>query len=115
MVINDFITAMMNKDHAALASCFVEDCRFIDYCPSLAGRQNTFLYGPNAIEMYFHNRFMFNGFTMLDPRITSDRTANFFVNYNGTLVHAIASIENYGGTYMSLDTSLIKELVIRPA
>ena len=114
MVINDFINAMMNKDHEALAACFVDDSRFIDYCPSLAGKQDTFLYGPNAINMYFHNRFMFNGFTMHDPRITSDRTANFFVDYSGTLVHALAEI----GTYSegaSLDDRLIKELVIRPA
>ena len=114
MVINDFISAMMNKDHEALAACFVENCRFIDYCPSLAHKQDTFLYGPNAINMYFHNRFMFNGFTMQDPRITSDRTANFFVNYSGTLVHAVAAIEAYSDS-SSLEDTLIKELVIRPA
>ena len=41
MVINDLVTAMQNKDHEALAACFEEDCRLFDYCPSVAGRQNT--------------------------------------------------------------------------
>ncbi len=115
MVISDFINAMMTKDHEALAACFEDRCRFFDYCPSLANRQNTFLFGRNAIDMYFHNKFMFNGFTMHDPRILSDRTANFFVDYNGTLVHAQAEIQNYSSNSTSLDDSLIKEMVIRPA
>ena len=115
MVINDFIDAMMAKDHEALERCFSEHCTFVDYCPSMADRQNTFLYGPHSINMYFHNRFMFNGFTMLDPRITSDRTANFYVNYGGQLVHATAEIVNYGNPEMGLSESLIKDLVIRPA
>lgn len=115
MVINEFIDAMMAKDHVALANCFSEHCTFTDYCPSMADRQDTFLYGPNSINMYFHNRFMFNGFTMLDPRVTSDRTANFFVDYNGQLVHAIAEIVNYGNAELGVDASRIKDLVIRPA
>ena len=115
MVINEFIDAMMSKDHVALAKCFSEHCTFVDYCPSMADRQNTFLYGPNSINMYFHNRFMFNGFTMLDPRITSDRTADFYVDYNGRMVHAVAEIARYGDSGLGVSDSRIKDLVIRPA
>ena len=116
MVISDFIKAVMEKDHEALAACFDKRGRLIDYCPSLANRQDTFLYGQNSITMYFHNRFKFNGFTMHDPRITSDHTADFFADYGGTLVHAVAEIELYSGdSSSSLDERLIKEIVIRPA
>ena len=94
MVINDFVTAMQGKDHKGLAACFTEDSRLVDYCPSMVKRQNTFLYGRNAIEMSFHNKFMFGGFTMRDPRIVNERTVNFYADYNGTIIHALAQIEN---------------------
>ena len=85
--INDFVTAMQGKDHKGLAACFTEDSRLVDYCPSMVKRQNTFLYGRNAIEMSFHNKFMFGGFTMRDPRIVNERTVNFYADYNLSLIH----------------------------
>lgn len=115
MVIDDFIDAMMKKDHEALAKCFSEHCTFVDYCPSIADRQNTFLYGPNSVNMYFHNRFMFNGFTMLDPRVMSETSANFVVDYSGRLVHAVAEIAHFGAAEDDPSIKLIKDLVIRPA
>ena len=115
MVINDFVAALQAKDHRALAACFTEECRFVDYCPSLVKGQNTFLYGRNAIEMFFHNKFTFGGFSMQDPRITNERTVNFYANYQGAIIHALAQIENCTDGSCSLDDSLIQELVIRPA
>ncbi len=115
MVINDFVAAMQNKDHRALAECFTEECRLFDYCPSVVSRQNSFLYGRNAIEMFFHNKFTFGGFGMRDPRIVNERTVNFYADYNGTIIHALAQIENCSDGTCSLDDSLIEELVIRPA
>lgn len=115
MVINDFVDAMLAKDHKALAACFTEECRFVDYCPSMGERANSFLHGRNAIEMFFHNRFVFGGFTMLDPRIVNERTVNFYADYNGTKIHALAQIENCNDISCSLDDSVIRELVIRPA
>lgn len=115
MVINDFVAAMQAKDHRALAACFTEECRFVDYCPSLVKGQNTFLHGRNAIEMFFHNKFTFGGFSMQDPRITNERTVNFYANYQGAIIHALAQIENCTDGSCSLDDSLIQELVIRPA
>ena len=119
MVINDFVSAMQSKDHEALAACFAEECRLFDYCPSVV---NTYLYsilskrfGRNAIEMYYHNKFMFGGFGMLDPRVVNERTVNFYADYNGTIIHALAQIENCTDGSCSLDDSLIRELVIRPA
>lgn len=115
MVINDFVSAMQNKDHQALAACFAQECRMIDYCPSTAQRQNSFVYGRNAIEMFFHNKFMFNGFGMLDARVINESTVNFHVDYNGTIVYALAQVESCNDGSCTLDGSLIRELVIRPA
>ena len=100
MVINDFVSAMQSKDHEALAACFAEECRLFDYCPSVVKR---------------HNKFMFGGFGMLDPRVVNERTVNFYADYNGTIIHALAQIENCTDGSCSLDDSLIRELVIRPA
>ena len=100
MVINDFVSAMQSKDHEALAACFAEECRLFDYCPSVVKRQNSFLFG---------------GFGMLDPRVVNERTVNFYADYNGTIIHALAQIENCTDGSCSLDDSLIRELVIRPA
>ena len=114
MVINDFVSAMQSKDHEALAACFAEECRLFDYCPSVVKRQNSFLFGRNAIEMYYHNKFMFGGFTMRDPRIVNERT----VTSTRLQRHhhpRLAQIENCNDGVCSLDDSLIKELVIRPA
>lgn len=114
MVINDFVTAAQNKDHKALAACFATECRMHDYCPEMAGRQNSFLYGKHAIEMFYHNKFTFGGFTMLDPRVTSPNAVNFYANYQGTMIHAVAQIETCNDGVCTLDDSLIQEMVIRP-
>lgn len=52
---------------------------------------------------------------MLDPRVVNERTVNFYADYNGTIIHALAQIENCTDGSCSLDDSLIRELVIRPA
>lgn len=115
MVINDFVAAMQAKDHEALSACFAQECRLFDYCPSLAARPNSFLYGRNAIEMFYHNKFAFGGFSMQDPRVINEHTVNFYANYNGTIIHALAQIENCTEESCAIDDTLIQELVIRPA
>ncbi len=68
MVINDFVAAMQAKDHKGSPRASPRTAASFDYCPSMVKRQNTFLYGRNAIEMSFHNKFTFGGFGMRDPR-----------------------------------------------
>ena len=48
-------------------------------------------------------------------RVVNERTVNFYADYNGTIIHALAQIENCTDGSCSLDDSLIRELVIRPA
>lgn len=115
MIINDFVDAMQKKDHKALSECFTDSCRLFDYCPQLVGLENFYTYGKRAIDMFYHNQFVLHGFSMLDPRIIDERTVNFYADYDGVIVHALATIENCNDGVCSLDDSLIQEMVIRPA
>ena len=49
------------------------------------------------------------------PRRVDERTVNFYADYNGVVVHAVATIENCNDGSCALDNSLIQEMVIRPA
>lgn len=115
MIIQDFVDAMQKKDHKALSECFTETCRLFDYCPQLVGLENFYIYGKRAVDMFYHNQFVLSGFSILDPVIVDERTINLYTDYNGVVVHAIATIENCNDGSCALDNSLIQELVIRPA
>lgn len=115
MIIDTFIEAMKNKNFEALAECFTEECRLFDYCPQEAGREGFFVYGKRAIDMFYHNQFVLSGFSISDPRVVDDRTVNFYANYGGVIVHALATIETCNGESCSLQNSLISDMVIRPA
>lgn len=110
MVIADYRNAMEKKDYVALSNCFSDQCRLFDYCPAGIGRENFYIYGRKAVDMFYHNQFVLGGLTILDPVIVDERTVNFYSNYGGVVIHAVASIESYDP-----QSGLIKELVIRPA
>lgn len=108
-MIEKYIEAMMNRDYKALAACFAPKCRYFDYCPIGANRDNYHVYGRVAIEMFFRNKFTFGILSISDPVIESDTSANFLVAYGGTYLYAQASIE------LATEDGLIQELTVRPA
>ena len=110
MIVNEFVTALQNKDHVALSRCFTEECRLFDYCPASTGQDNSFIYGPRAVDMFYHNKFILGGLSIQDPMIVDERTVNYYASYGGPIVHVIATIESYDPK-----SGLIKEMVIRPA
>ena len=110
MIIADFSKAMLNKDYVALSDCFAEQCRLFDYCPTGAGQENFYIYGKKAVDMFYHNKFILGGYSILDPRIENERTLNFYCSFRGVVIHAVATIELY-----DYQSGLIKEMVIRPA
>lgn len=110
MVIADYTNAMESKNYTALANCFAEQSRLFDYCPAGIGRENFYIYGRNAVDMFYHNQFVLGGLTVVDPVIVDERTVNFYCSYGGVILHAVAMIESYDPK-----TGLIKEMVIRPA
>lgn len=110
MVIADFAHAMESKNYAALSGCFADNCRLFDYCPAGAGKENFYIYGRRAVDMFYHNKFILGGLSVQDPLIVNERTVNFYISYGGVVIHAVASIESYDPK-----SGLIKEMVIRPA
>jgi hypothetical protein len=103
------LKALESRDYKALAACFSEDGKYFDYCPSCNGKDNYFVYGSAAIEMFFRNRFTFDLLTISDPVAESDRTASFFGAYEGPYLFARFEIEE-------LDAhGLIKKAVVHPA
>lgn len=110
MVIADYAHAMEKKDYIALSNCFAAQCRLFDYCPAGIGRENFYIYGRKAVDMFYHNQFVLGGLTVLDPVIVDERTVNYYCSYGGVVIHAVASIEAYDSK-----SGLIREMVIRPA
>lgn len=108
-MIEKYVAAMQAQDYKALAECFAPKCRYFDYCPIGANRDNYHVYGKTAIEMFFHNKFTFRIISISDPVIENDTTANFLVAYGGTYLHARATIE------LATEDGLIQELTVRPA
>ena len=110
MIIADFINAMQAKDYKGMSRCFSDGCRLFDYCPLRIKNENYYIYGRWAVEMFYHNKFVLGGLSVLDPRIVDERTVNYYASYGGPIVHVIATIESYDPK-----SGLIKEMVIRPA
>jgi hypothetical protein len=103
------LKALESRDYKALAACFSEDGKYFDYCPSCNGKDNYFVYGSAAVEMFFRNRFTFDLLTVSDPVAESDRTASFFGAYEGPYLFARFEIEE-------LDAhGLIRKAVVHPA
>lgn len=100
---------LTEKDFAAFASCFAEDGKYIDYCPSLNGKTNYFLYGSASIEMFMRNRFAFGHLIIAEPKIEDENTATYFGAYEGPYQYAKLVIEEYN------EEGLIKKAVAYPA
>ena len=61
-LIKQFVQAMVNQDSVALSKCFSSTAIFVDYCPKDAGQPQLHAYGPEGIDMFFRNRFLFKKF-----------------------------------------------------
>jgi hypothetical protein len=108
-MIRKLMKALTEKDYKAMAECFSENCKYFDYCPSLNGEQNYFVYGSDCVEMFFRNRFTFDYLEVADPQFEDENTATFFGAYNGPYVYARLKIEAYD------DSGLIQKVLVTPA
>jgi len=108
-MINRILQALYSKDYTALSKCFAKNCKYFDYCPSLSGKDNYFVYGRDMVEMFFRNRFVHKHFEIASPRAESDTEATFFGYYGAPLVYARLRIEAVD------EQGLVVKLVVSPA
>jgi len=87
-LIEKALNALKDMDYKTFASCFSEDGKYYDFCPSSNGHDNWFAYGREAIEMFFRNRFTFSHLIVSDPVPESDTRATFFGAYDGPYLYA---------------------------
>ena len=64
--IEKYVEAMENKDFAGLAELFTPDGILCDYCTTSASQQEYHIYGKEAINMFFRNKFGFRRYSILD-------------------------------------------------
>ena len=108
-LIKQFVQAMVNQDSVALSKCFSSTAIFVAYCPKDAGQPQLHAYGPEGIDMFFRNRFLFKKFQITDPLIISDTQAYYYAVYNGYHIRAVATIQDFS------EDGEIQRLVVRPA
>lgn len=81
----------------------------MDYCPKDAGQAQISAYGPEAIDMFFRNRFIFRRFKIFDPVIVSDTQVYYYAIYGDYHMRAVATIQGFS------EDGEIQRMVVRPA
>ena len=61
--IEKYVEAMENKDYAGLANLFSPDGIINDYCTNSAAQSEYHIYGREAINMFFRNKFGFRKYS----------------------------------------------------
>ena len=106
--IEKFVKAMENKDFAGLAELFVKDGTISDYCSNGTAQSEYHVYGKEAINMFFRNKFTFGKCSISEAQVVNDTQAEYAANYGGYLVMAIATVRRMD------ENGLIERLTVRP-
>ena len=108
-MIKNILKALTDKDPAALASLFTEDCLYYDYCPAMNGMLNVSIYGSYGMELMFKKMFVSGDFEAAEPLVENETSGSFFGAYGGPYVYARITIEEYG------PDGRVKKAVVHPA
>ncbi len=109
MMIERIMQALSEKTYKELSECFSKDAVYLDYCPALEGKECYYIYGREAIEMYFRNRFVHGHFEVASVKIESERKATYFGFYDAPFIYAAAEIDKID------ENGLVVKFVARPA
>ena len=99
---------MENKDFAGLAELFTKDGILCDYCSPSSSQKEFHIYGKEAINMFFRNKFGFRQYSIADAEVVNDTQAEFIANFGGYNIMAIATVREVD------ENGLIKRLTVRP-
>ena len=108
IMIERIMQALFEKRYKELSECFSKNAVYIDYCPALEGKECYYVYGREAIEMYFRNRFVHGHFEVASVKIESERKATYFGFYDAPFIYAAAEIDTID------ENGLVVKLVARP-
>ncbi|MBQ7943628.1 MAG: hypothetical protein IJ326_06175 [Lachnospiraceae bacterium] len=106
--IEKYIDAMENKDFAGLADLFTKDGILCDYCSNSSSQREYHIYGREAINMFFRNKFGFRQYSILGAEVVNDTQAEFIANFGGYNIMAIATVREVN------EDGLIQRLTVRP-
>lgn len=106
--IEKYIEAMENKDYAGLAELFTPNGILVDYCTTSASQPEYHIYGREAINMFFRNKFGFRRYSILDGVVINGHQAEFIANLAGYNILAIASVCEVD------ENGLINKLTVQP-
>ena len=106
--IEKYVEARENKDYAGLANLFSPDGIINDYCTNSAAQNEYHIYGREAINMFFRNKFGFRKYSILDGEVVNSTQAEFIANFGGYNIMAIATVREV------TEDGLIKRLTVRP-
>lgn len=106
--IEKYIEAVIRKDYQGLGELFTFDGHYCDYCGGGTGQQEYHLYGKEAINMFFRNKFLFCHYSILEPEILNDRQAEFIAQFDSYSVMALAYLQQ-----LTADGH-IRRLTVRP-
>lgn len=106
--IEKYIEAMTNKDFAGLAELFTGDGILCDYCTNSSSQKEYHIYGKEAINMFFRNKFGFRQYSIDDAEVVNDTQAEFVANFGGYHIMAIATVREVN------ENGQIQMLTVRP-
>lgn len=106
--IEKYVETMENKDFAGLAELFTKDGILSDYCSNTASQKEYHIYGKEAINMFFRNKFGFRQYSILEAEVVNDTQAEFIANFGGYNIMAIATVREVD------ENGLIQRLTVRP-
>ena len=107
-IIEQYAKALESRDYAGLAELFDRDGTIIDHCSNGTPQPEYHVYGKEAINMFFRNKFTFGKFSVRHTEIKSDRQVMYVASYGGYYVAALATIRR-----MTPDGK-IERLSVRP-
>lgn len=106
--IEKYVEAMENKDFAGLADLFTKDGILCDYCSNSSAQKEYHIYGREAINMFFRNKFGFRQYSIADAEVVNEKQAEFVANFGGYNIMAIATVREVN------EDGLIERLTVRP-
>jgi hypothetical protein len=106
--IEKYVEAMENKDFAGLAELFTKDGILSDYCTNSSAQREYHIYGREAINMFFRNKFGFRQYSIMSAEVVNEKQAEFIADFGGYHIMAIATVREVD------EDGYIKMLTVRP-